>query len=292
MRSTGLIPLAAILTLANAAQAQETSNPQPTPDQGFTSPDRWTIRLEPGVWFMALSGDLRLPSSTTPTTSTSINNLNADEPRISPYAKVELRHANWGVAIRGTVFSIGENASGVPTTIGDVPISAGDQVHTEADLSVFEVEGLYRFLDFRPDRLSPAGHHVFGATLDAVFGARIYDSSFDVRNNSLVVTTPGSNVASDREAFAEPLAGIVGSMMFYDQAWITLQLALGGQPFGDSNSYSLDIIVGGRWKPTEHLGLFVGYRSLFLSLQSGSDPGIFDYTGAAQGLTFGGELEF
>ena len=57
---------------------------------------------------------------------------------------------------------------------------------------------------------------------------------------------------------------------------------------GTTDSAGLDIVVGGQWRPVPNVGVQVGYRALFLDIESGDGNEAFEIGSASlQGL-FGG----
>ncbi|MFA6045539.1 MAG: hypothetical protein WC718_11185 [Phycisphaerales bacterium] len=248
--------------------------------------DKWTVRFEPSVYYVGMSGTATLPrasGATGPNPSVRLAEINADEPRLSPAGEINLRKGEWGIAVRGFGFS----SSGDATTtaagqLGDVIFAQGDIVNRGLDFNAFEVEGTYNLLK---DKLRPLEDGTYGVRtrLDLVGGVRLYD--VDLRLSSL--GTGGVSSQND-EVFVQGEVGVKGSVEFYDHFTVDLQLDAGGGPDG----YSFDILVGGSWKPINNFGVQIGYRALFFDVDSGSGNSKFKLEGAAQGLYAGIVLEF
>jgi hypothetical protein len=204
---------------------------------------------------------------------------------------VNLRKGDWGLSLRGFSYSADENAPGTEGRFGDVPIETGDDVGSSVEIAGFDLEVRYTFLPFKDKRVVP-GPSRLRPRLDAVAGLRAYDTSWSVINRTLDVP-PGSsaNVASADEFFVQPVAGVKASIEMYDQFTIDAQFVVGSMPFGDT-SYTVDLLVGGSWKPAPNVGVQLGYRTLFLGLSSGHDDAAFEFTGALQGLYLSAVIEF
>lgn len=297
-----LLALACAPALAQSAQPAATAAPtQPAAPQATAAADppavasdllpwhrddKWTVRFEPAVYYVAMSGDATLPRSSTatgPNPTTRLSEINLDEPRISPFGEVNLRKGDWRISVRGFGFA----ADGSATTtqadqLGDVSFASGDVVSRSLDFNAFELEGAYTLLQ---DKIRPLsdGTYALRPRLDLVGGLRIYD--VDLRVSSL---GDGATTSEHDEAFVQGELGAKASVEFYDHFTVDLQLTGGGGPDG----YSFDILVGGSWKPFNNFGVQIGYRALFFGVESGSGNDKFKLDGAAQGLYAGLVLEF
>ena len=284
------------LALAPAALAQTSpAEVADTAESAIHAPARFTLRVEPAVWYAGVSGDLTLPSADPAgdTTPVDVNNLGVDNSRLTPLGEFSIARGRWGGGARGFIYTTDRNATGILNRVGDLEIVPADTVRTSFDIANMEIEGTYRFFDGdrRWTRRTPMGKRVFSATLDAVAGARLYDVDIDVVR--VGESAPGAvSAAAGEETFVEPLAGIRYVMEFYEQADVNIQMTVGGLPLADRDSLSLDIIVGFAWHPIDHVGLQVGYRALFMDLGSGDGGEAFEFDGTLQGLYFGAVFAF
>ena len=82
-------------------------------------------------------------------------------------------------------------------------------------------------------------------------------------------------------------------MNIVDRFDIDLQVLAGGFDAGRGHSsFSIEIVNGYTYRPIENVGVQVGYRLSWYSLQDGSDVNRFDYTGAVAGLFAGVVIRF
>ncbi|MBS0197144.1 MAG: hypothetical protein JSR77_10330 [Planctomycetes bacterium] len=290
-----LIPHAALLTalaFANAALADEPPAP-PAGDQAAQSapiasePEPWRIEVHPGIWYVGFSGDLKLPrSSGGANVTTDIDQLELTGPRIAPYGEATLRRGRWLASLRGFVFSADAQAQQTASgNLGNIDFNSGDSIKSSLDVATVELMGGYEFLLTEREAMTGGGYKLrFG--IDGLVGARLLD--FDYQG-----TLVGSGVSSGHDEFtAHPMAGVRMHADFYEQFTVTLEVSAGGLPLGDDSSYGFDIVVGGQWRPIQHVGVQIGYRALFMGLKSGSDNEQFDYSGAGQGLFAGVTFSF
>lgn len=272
---------AAILQPSAAAPREQSSDLLP-----WHRDDKWTVRFEPSVYYVAMSGTATLPraaGSTGPNPSVRLAEINADEPRLSPAGEINLRKGDWGIAVRGFGFSSsGDATTTAPGQLGDVIFAQGDVVNRALDFNAFEIEATYTLLK---NKIRPLDDGTYGIRprLDLVGGVRLYD--VDLRLSSL-----GANAISSQndEIFVQGEVGIKGTLEIYDHFTVDLQVDAGG----GADGYSFDILVGGSWKPINNFGVQIGYRALFFDVDSGSGDSKFKLEGAAQGLYAGIVLEF
>lgn len=280
--------LALALAACSPALAQHDA-PAPDAAPAWTEDQRWTIRFEPGLWYVGLGGDLTLPRDAEDAGGnepTSLRDLGHNRvARIAPLGEVTLRRGSWGLALRGTSITGDETAAGVEGRIGEVDIADGDPVSSSVDLLAVEVEGLYTLVR-EARRPMEGGGYALRPRLDAVFGARVVQSDWSVLNAA------SDESASADEVGLHPLVGVKGALTLYERFTIDLQITAGWMPFLGSSSYGLDIVVGGAWEITPHVGVQVGYRALFLGLSSGDGDAEFEFSGSAQGLYAGVVIAF
>lgn len=277
-------------TAARATREQAPAQDPAADAKFWQREDRWTARFEPGVWYPGLGGDVKLPRGT-PGTNPKIGmrELNQDGgSSLAPFGEVNIRRGNWAFSVRGFVWGSDQTAVGVDRRVGDVIIEDGDDVFSSIDVANADLEVRYTFTPAPEDRLRPGKARV-RTRLDAMGGLRLHDVDALVQNRSLAA--PG-NEDSAQELFVTPVVGLKGSIEFYDQFSIDLQLAVGGLPWGDQQSMVGDVLVGGTWKPVDNFGVQIGYRALFFDFSSGDGSGAFELAGSLQGLYAGIVIEF
>ncbi|MFZ2873341.1 MAG: hypothetical protein WAZ94_02540 [Phycisphaerales bacterium] len=292
--------IAGIMACAGAAQGQTQASestpaqtaPEPqTPDAKFWQrEDRWTARFEPGAWYTGLSGDIRLPRTAAGSNPrTGLRALNQDGGSyLAPFGEANVRKGDWSLSVRGFVWGSDQTAVGADGRVGDVEIEDGDEVFSSIEVANVDLEVRYTFTPAAEERLRPGKARV-RARLDAMGGLRMHDVDMMVQN--LTLGAPVTEDSAD-ELFMTPVVGLKGSIEFYDQFSIDLQLAVGGLPWGDQQSMVGDVLVGGTWKPVENFGVQLGYRALFFDFSSGDGSQAFELTGSLQGLYGGIVIEF
>jgi hypothetical protein len=292
-----LTPALCARALAQADQAtdqapkksQEASVLEPaSPEHPFlVSEAPWQIDFEPAAWFVGAGGRLKMPRSNPPGPSDKVDiaSLNLDNPRFVPFGELNVRKGDWRVSARGWWYDATKDASGHSGQLGDVSYSTPDTLRTTMQFGSFELEGAYT-LAGKPLNETHPGVYAFDAKLDMVVGLRLYDVDWKITNLGSSQTT------SESDFFLQPLVGAKLSMDLWTDITMDIQLTFGGVPFESNTSYSADIVAGFMYRPTPHVGVQIGYRSLFYGVGKGSGNAEFDFNGAMQGLYGGIELRF
>lgn len=283
MRTSTIAGLLITLASSVALAQDDAAKPEAAP----SSP--WEIELHAGIWYAGLAADLKLPRQGGGSNPVSAQTLDLNSPRITPFGEVNLTKGNWLIEVRGFGFS----ADGVSTpasggSLGDVDLGGGARVDTSVEVNAFELEGGYRILSYE------GGHTDSGGTklrvgLTALLGARLLDTSTSI---ALLDAGTGATIDSDDDVAIHPLAGFKLKADFYEDFTVHFQMSAGWLP-GSTESTGLDIIVGGQWRPVEHVGIQIGYRALFFELISGEDGNEYAWESASlQGLYGGITLSF
>lgn len=261
----------------------------------------WQVQLQPSIWFTSPGGQLTMPGTSIPGVAdpeeTELEDLNVNSPRLSPFGKVHLRWKNWQVGFMGFGYSI-DRDTGInrDARIGDLFVAPGDNLRTSLDFSSFEATGAYRLLESNVVR-SADGYARVIASLDGIFGARLYDLNYEVTltpgdsPRASPLAPPAMSTSAD-EFFAEPLVGLKGELEIYESITVNVQLTAGYGPWGDNESVSWDVMAGFAWRPVENVGLQIGYRQLAFDLQSGDGSERFEHSGSLAGLYFGLFIRF
>ncbi len=249
---------------------------------------RWTLSAEPSVWYTAPSGKVRLPGGTS-TAKAELADLNLDSPRLSPSGEINLRHARWGVALRGYSFAVTDQVPELPSAAASLGSLAGLGPVSNARLSLeireFEAEGSYRFFVWENTPRDEGGFRA-RSSLDAIVGLRYVEMDWSV--SGLASGSPVEQ--SVGEEFLHPIVGLKFSLDLFEQATIDAQNTFGFMT-GSRESFTWDILVGFQWRPTEHFGAQIGYRQVLMRMNDGEDEG-FSYEGAMAGIYVGAVFKF
>ena len=273
------------------AASTEAALTQPAPEPGpfDRDPTRWEFSFEPSVWFVGISGNIRLPRSAAtgaPTSSLTLEDLNLDNPNFQPLIEANARRGDWRATLRGGTFGAERDATGLSGSLGDLTFGAGDTVRTDLEMTIIEVEAAYTFAGSPRERQSD-GSYAVDPRLDAVVGLRAYHSDWSVAN---LTATSGVTRVEESGWYFQPQVGLKLSADLYEDLTLDTQLTLGAMP--EADNYSLDIIVGIQWRPAWNVGVQAGYRSLFFGMSEGGGETDFFFDGSLQGLYGGVVVRF
>lgn len=292
MRNRVSLSMAALVALAAAcagyAQEPTGANAVKQVEEAgraeFSTAPRWELSAEPALWYVAPSGKANFAASSGPRgPKIFLNDMSMDSPRLSPAAEINLRRGNWGVSVRGFMFSSsGQDWSATyASRIGTIDFVPGDQFQTSLDFGTFELEGMYRFLDTGGLPAGSGEAWKVRAALDGVFGARLYDIDFRVDR---VSGSPAT--ARESATLIEVLGGVKGSLDIGNDWTLDLLTTFGGL----NETFSWDIMPGFQWKPFRNFGVQIGYRQLLFRIDQGDEGMKWD--GALAGLSFGIVVRF
>ncbi len=254
---------------------------------GATEPvnEPWIFKGHAGVWYAGIAADLTLPRAASGDAATrSTQDLNLSGPRLTPMGELSAAKGPWLFELRGFAFdadAVSEQPVG--GSLGDVDFDASERVKAEIDMATFELAAGHAIADYRSDA-SSSGATTLAVDLRVVGGVRLIDSSV-----SFSLPDGGAGVIADSEDVltAHPLLGLRADADFHERFTISLEMTAGWLP-GTTDSAGLDIVVGGQWRPVPNVGVQVGYRALFLDIESGDGNEAFEFGSASlQGL-FGG----
>ncbi len=275
------IVVACAMTGSVMAQAETTKGPA---DEA-TAASAWTLRVQPVVWYAGYSGKLVLPGQSAGSNKTTIGELDADNPRLTPAGSIQVGTGNWTFGVSGAVYSSNDRSTTIGRSgeIGSIAYNAGDSLRTSLDFSTLEATVAYRLGRWDLDDSARGGVKVV-PTLDVLGGVRMYDTQYDI-------TRAGGGATSTDKFFAEPIAGVRGSLELAERFTVDVQLSMGAMA-GSRETFSWDVMAGFSWHPVEHLGIVVGYRNLAFDLKSGDGTNKFRHDGAIAGLYFGVDVRF
>jgi hypothetical protein len=257
------------------------------PERYSKDDGRWHIEFHPGIWYPGLSGEVKLPreGGNEGATPAKADDLNLTQSRVSPFGELNITKGNWLILGRGFGFSIERDFSfASPGNIGDVDLLPGEAYSNSVDAQAFELIGGYRLLERNISPMTGGGHKLSTA-LYGLAGARLINFEYSVQQ--------GSTFADSADATSvHPLIGLKFNADFYNDFTVHAEVNGGTSFFGD-DSFGLDIVVGGQWRPIEHVGVQIGYRALFFGIESGDDGNTFEWSdGAFQGLYAGVTFSF
>jgi len=283
VQTVGAVLVSGVLTGSAWAQAEPEAAKGPA-DEAAQS-NRWTLRVQPVVWYAGYSGKLVLPGQSVGSSKTTVGELNADNPRLTPAGSIQVGSGNWTFGVSGAVFSVNDRSATLARSgeIGSIAFSPGDTLRSSMDFSTLEATVAYRLGRWDLDGSKAGGVKVV-PTLDVLAGARLYDTEYDI-------TRVGGGSTSTDKFFAEPIAGVRGSVELAERFTIDVQLSMGAMA-GSRETFSWDVMAGFSWHPVEHLGIVVGYRNLAFDLKSGDGTNKFQHDGAIAGLYFGIDVQF
>jgi hypothetical protein len=280
----------ALTLLATPAFAQATpaEAPPPAPPAVVQAldakPSLYQIQVQPRVWYVGLSGDLTLPGTPVNTAATTLNELNLDSPQAAPFGNATIRFGNWTVNLSAASTSSDRSTTAQANgQIGTFTFLAGDPIRSSFDFTTAEASVGYSLGTWsRTPR--PDGSFGVVADLALIAGARLYDIKAGVG-----ATSPTTSEAD--EFFFEPIVGGRLELNLAKDFSIDVQSTFGYLP-ADREAASWDIEVAFAWRIVENLGLQVGYRNMFIHLESGSDASRFEWEGGVAGVFAGLQLRF
>lgn len=270
-----------------AAPAAVETNPvgkELFPDGVLTPPDeRYKVRLEPSVFFVAPGGTLRLPGSSTATLK--LENVDLDRPRMSPFAELHVRSGDWRVSLSGFAVSLNDVVTFAPQAgqIGGLAFAAGSRINSSINFATGDCL-VARELG-APDSISGKRDPDLAVSFEAFGGLRFYDVSFNF-------DLPGGSLGAD-QFFLQPVVGLKSTLNVVEKFTIDVQMSVGGFTDGaDHSSLSYDILVGFMYRPVENVGIQIGYRLYIFDLNDGPENARFDYQGAMAGVYGGVVVRF
>jgi len=294
--------LAALLALAPLASAlaQSTSAPpsstpasppasssasSPLAKEAQKDPSDWTLRLEPSVWYVAPGGKLRMPGSPSSFGLSRLEKLNLDSPRPMPYLEAQWKNEDWKLTL-STSYASERNRGAIADEggfLGPISYAPGDRINSSLSIFNLELNAAHRLS--LPKELAGDPSGGFASRLEVLGGIRLqhFDADFDVN---------GANVSAS-EFFGFPVVGARFSMELIRRFTLDLQVDAGGFAFGGGRAaWGANIISGFQYRPTENIGIQIGYRLMSYHTRTGRDTDRFEYNGALAGLFFGAVVRF
>jgi len=241
----------------------------------------YSVEVEPTLWYAAMSGKVSLPGGPAGDPTVSLDDLNADSPRATPFGQVRVNVGSWLIDV--SAFSTSADRSTTAQTggqLGTFTFIAGDPLRVSVDMTSAQVMGGYRFGPW-PSGKQDDGSFSWVPSVVVLGGARLYDIGIGIG-----ATSP--TTAKAEEFFIEPVLGARLEMDLTQAFSVNVETTVGWMPSGHE-SLSWDISAGFVWRPVEHLGVQLGYRNLWFDLDSGEGT---RWDGGVAGLFAGVQLRF
>lgn len=272
------------------ASVVESRAEEPPVLAAIDAPTRWTLSAEPGLWYAAPGGTIRLPTNGGAAADLKLGDLNLDSPRLSPFAEVNLTRDRWGVSVRAFSFGTSDRTSAPPVSlrIGDVVTSPNEPLRASLDLASLELEGRYRFFRNQIQPMERGGYRV-GVWAEAVAGVRIFETDLRVERVNPIGGSPST--AGGDEYFVQPLIGLKTGLIISERITLDVCNTFGLMP-GGRESFMWDIIAGVQWHVFEHVSVQIGYRQLLYRTMTDDGPERFENNGAIAGINVGVVIRF
>lgn len=240
----------------------------------------WTLRLDARVWYAGPAGDVRMPGAAN-SARTDLSDLNADNPRLSPYGSLTLRAPAEKLFFlaqgSGTSLNASVTAAGA-FQLGNIAVNAGDNIRSEVDLASFEL-----LLGYGPISLVGAPGEVTRLDLGLMGGVRLVEQRFTF--------TSGASQSRMEDTYAAPAIGARLNAQLSREFSAEATSIIGLWP--DRTSADIDInfnyTPGGK---DDWLTLQVGYRLLAFEFSRGSGASTREFSGSLAGLYAGLQLKF
>lgn len=267
-----------------------------TPPPTFVPDNNWSVRIEARVWYVAPEGDLTMPGSAPGTAPVKLSTLHADDPEASGAGQVTIRipqneehtwgtpefwKSGWLFSVSGASFSgDSDTTAGAGFTIGSLAVAGGAAVNTDIKWTTFQ---------------ALAGKWITGSDfgtggdvhidLYAVTGLRVHTQDITI--------TSGGGSTTANETFGSAVLGVRLDLQLPGKFAIDLDLNANFWP-GDPSSTGFDIAPTFTWRPTNNLGIQIGYRLLFADCEAGNENGsnYYKLDGSLAGLFAGVEIRF
>lgn len=283
-----------VLAVTDAAAGDEAATPSQVlrdnatgahleEDLRFRTRD-WSFEIQPGVWFAAARGDVRMPGGTT----FEVEDLNFDEIAPAPTLEARLRIGEWQVDANAAFFRYDDDATvSRDADLGAFSIARGDRLDARLDYTHLHVKAGRRIwtaglTDSRLDplddgTLAPADH--INIDVEAYGGVRFID--YDLRLEPLTGGSAGQRVEVS-ESWFQPTVGLALRVDFDNRLTIDATTNLGGWYDSSATAFSIDIATSFGYAITNNIQADFGYRFIWNGYDKGSDD--FEIGGSVAGL--------
>lgn len=248
----------------------------------------WTLEIQPGVWFAAPRGDLRLPGGRT----SQIEDLNFDEVSAAPTLDARLRIGNWQVEARAAFFSADDDVrSSTAADFGAFVIADGDRINADLESTSVQLRVGRRVwsADLTDATASPIGEGIRaperGVNIDLELFGGVRVNHYDIEITALSGGAAGQSTGAD-ETWVQPTVGLGLRIDFENR--ITIDVTGDVGVWSDSFSADITATVGYAW--TNNIQTDIGYRYAHNSFDGGSDD--LEISGSIAGLFAGLTIRF
>ncbi|MGP1310812.1 MAG: hypothetical protein ACTS27_11500, partial [Phycisphaerales bacterium] len=265
------------LLVATPALAQDAAPPTPVaPPANHTvkgvsdelwEPGRWTLQLEPTVWLAALGGDIKAGAG--PRVDVSDIDGDADTAHAAASLRGLYRSGPWTVMADGfwLDFNEGDNGSSLDYTLWSVDASVGYQL--------WEWKRAAGNGD-TPDADSTG----VAVRLIPYAGLRLIAPD--------ISTTIGGASNSGSDEFLHPIVGLRLEIEIFDRVSLDTGADVGGFDLFGEDAFTFDWTLNIRAHLTENVSALIGFRQMFMDVES--DDVLLD--GSAGGLMAGLTIRF
>lgn len=247
----------------------------------------WHVQVELMARYIGPAGEIRLPGSSARGSLVELEDLDVNGPRLFPGFDISLRNGPWRINAIGLFYDIDDRVATAEEDLqlGRVFVAQGQRSSVSHTYAQLDFRLARTILDRPMSSLESGEGHKVRLRVDAEVGLRVYDFEFEVAN----LDTGGAS--SDDRTFFEPHAGFKAALDLYEDLTVDLYTNFGAWPF-DAQAFSWDIGVGFQWRPVDHFGLQIGYRSTIFRLNEGTGVNEFEWNGSYQGLYAGLQFRF
>lgn len=277
MRLSRLAALLWIPAIAALALAQEGAPAPgaPSPDRSpwevsdeLWEPGRWSLQLEPSVWFAAMGGDVQAGSGAKTEFKDIAND--ADDPNASLSLRGLYRQDRWTVMVDGFYLDFDEDDGGGGGSI--------DFTLWSADASVG-----YQLVEWKNQRVREDGTPTdtgVAVRLVPYAGLRVIapDMTIDV----------GGGADSGSDEFLHPLVGLRIEIEVFDRFSFDTGADVGAFDLLGEDAFAFDWTVNLRAHLTPNIAAHIGFRQMFMDVES--DDVLLD--GSVGGLMAGVTIRF
>ena len=259
-------------------------------------PPSWTLQVEVVAYHLGAAGHVRMPSSAAfagsqGPSSLKLKDINGDDTSWAPYGKLRWRPSagKWSISLSSFGTSLGGSGAAQNTQrVGDMLITAGDQVDSDLKFINVDLEGGYRIYESAIG-VSEKGKAKVSPHVDLTAGLRVIDVDFKLVDHLSPTALPGPGQRTESQyshTFVQPTVGVAAGVEFFEEVTVDLRFNFGGVP-GSARTASWDIEPSFTWRPDPNFGVEIGYRNLFMNLRSENSDSRFQYRGALAGIYLG-----
>lgn len=268
-----LVMLLSISAIAAPVLGQDGAAPAPTTtdvsgwgvSDELWEPGRWSLQLEPSVWFAAMGGDVQAGNGT----KTKFKDINddADDPNAALSLRGLYRSERWTVLVDGFYLDMDEGGAG----------SSIDFTLWSADASVG-----YELFEWKERRVRGDG-----TLTDTGAAVRVIPyAGFRIIAPDMTIDLAGETSGSDE--FLHPLVGLRLEVEVFDRFSFDTGADIGGFDLLGEDAFAFDWTVNLRAHITPNIAAHIGFRQMFMDIES--DDVLLD--GSVGGLMAGVTIRF